>query len=209
MVREIVSSWYEDYQDFIDDESKDIAMLYKEGYALMEKAFEAQEYSVLDRFKIRGIFASWWVKNKFTIKSIKSRGYHYNLLSDVYIVGSAFFAEQLDADEEALVQKLKELLKKLKSAKEESDKAVLRDKIADIKEELFESVDDVKTLVEDMLKSDALSFADRYLSEKKQAIIADIEKLWDKYHVSLAQIEKERDEATKEIKDFLTELGYQ
>jgi type I restriction enzyme M protein len=209
MVREIVSSWYEDYQDLIDDESKDIAMLYKEGYALMEKAFEAQEYPVLDRFKIRGIFASWWVKNKFTLKSIKSSGYNYNLLSDAYLTGSLFFAEQLDVDQEALVQKLKELLKKLKSAKEESDKAVLRDKIADIKEELFESVDDVKALVEDMLKSDALSLADRYLSEKKQAIIADIEKLWDKYHVSLAQIEKERDEATKEIKDFLTELGYQ
>lgn len=209
MVQEIISNWYEVYQSLIDDESKDIAMLYKDGYALMEKAFEAQEYPVVDRFKIRGIFASWWVKNKFTLKSIKSSGYHYNLLSDAYLAGSQFFTEQLDDEQKALVQKLTELLKKLKSAKEESDKAVLRDKISDNKAELFERVDDVKALVADMLKSDALNFGERYLGEKKQAIIADIEKLWNKYHVSLSEIEKERDEATKAIKGFLTELGYQ
>ncbi|MBA1421028.1 MAG: hypothetical protein FAF03_09305 [Epsilonproteobacteria bacterium] len=120
-----------------------------------------------------------------------------------------FFAEQLDEEQKTLLQKLTELLKKLKTAKEESDKAVFRDKIADIKEALFESVDDVKALVIDMLKSDALGFGERYLSEKKQAIIVDIEKLWDKYHVSLSEIEEERDKATEAIKSFLTELGYQ
>ncbi|MBA1421027.1 MAG: hypothetical protein FAF03_09300 [Epsilonproteobacteria bacterium] len=42
MVEEVVAQWYKAYQSLIDDGSKDIAMLYKEGYALMEKAFEAQ-----------------------------------------------------------------------------------------------------------------------------------------------------------------------
>jgi len=210
MVQEMVSNWYEAYQSLIDNESKDIAMLYKEGYALMEKAFEAQEYSVLDRFKIRGIFASWWVKNKFTIKSIKSSGYHYTLLSDAYLGSESFFKDAIVTEElEELYQKLIDQLKKAKSTKDSTDREAIRDKITLTKEKIFEQIDDIKPFVVCQLKSDALSLANRYLGEKKQAIIADIEKLWDKYHVSLSEIEKERDEATKDIKSFLTELGYQ
>jgi type I restriction enzyme M protein len=209
MIGQIVTSWYANYQELIDDESSDITTLYKEGYKLIEKEFEAQAYPVLDKFKIRGIFASWWVAHKFTVKSIKNSGYDYNLLSDAYLVGSRYFAEKLDEEKKALLQKLTDLFKKLKSAKEESDKAVLREKISELKAELFEDIDNVNALVVDMLQNDALKISERYLSEKKQAIIASMEKLWDKYRVSLSEIEKERDEATEQIKAFLTELGYQ
>ena len=40
------------------------------------------------------------------------------------------------------------------------------------------------------------------------SIIKSIENLWDKYQVSLKEIENQRDEATNEIKSFLSELGY-
>ena len=209
MIEQIVTSWYANYQELIDDESSDITTLYKEGYKLIEEEFEAQAYPVLDKFKIRGIFASWWVANKFTVKSIKNSGYDYNLLSDAYLVGSRYFAEKLDEEKKALLLKLTDLFKKLKSAKEESDKAVLREKISELKAELFEDIDNVNALVVDMLQNDALKISERYLSEKKQAIIANLEKLWDKYRVSLSEIEQERDEATEQIKAFLTKLGYQ
>ncbi len=209
MVQEIVSQWYQEYQKLIDDDSKDIAMLYKEGYALMEKAFEAQDYKVLDRFKIRGIFASWWVKNKFAIKSIKSSGYHYTLLSDTYLGSDSFFKDAVTEEAAELYKKLIEQFRKVKAAKDGSDKEIVRDNILRIKASIFEQIEDIKPFVEYQLKNDALSFSERYLSEKKQAIIADIEKLWDKYQVSLNQIEKERDDATEAIKNFLTELGYQ
>ena len=208
MVLNLIEQWYEQYQNIIDDEKSDISTLYKDGYKLLEEVFASCSYEVIDRFKTRGIFASWWVENKFTLKSIKSSGYDYKLLSNSYISTNKSFVELLDSSSLKIHTKLTEHFKKLKSAKLQSDKAVLQEKIELLKAELFENIEDEKALVVDMLKSDAISITKRYLSEKKQAIIADIEKLWDKYQVSLSEIEKERDEATKEIKEFLTELGF-
>ncbi|WP_457744385.1 N-6 DNA methylase, partial [Sulfurimonas sp.] len=208
MVLNLIEQWYEQYQSIIDDEKSDISTLYRDGYKLIEKVFESRSYEVIDRFKIRGIFASWWVENKFTLKSIKSSGYDYKLLSNSYISTNKSFIEMLDEPSLKIHTKLTEHLKKLKAAKLQSDKAVMQEKIELLKAELFENIEDEKALVVDMLKSDAISITKRYLSEKKQAIIADVEKLWDKYQVSLSEIEKERDETTKEIKEFLTELGY-
>jgi len=208
MVLNLIEQWYEQYQSIIDDEKSDISTLYKDGYKLIEEVFESRSYEVIDRFKIRGIFASWWVENKFTLKSIKSSGYDYKLLSNSYISTNKSFIEMLDEPSLKIHTKLTEHLKKLKASKLQGDKAVLQEKIELLKAKLFENIEDEKALVVDMLKSDAISITKRYLSEKKQAIIADIEKLWDKYQVSLEEIEKERDEATKEITEFLTELGY-
>ncbi|MFA6138976.1 MAG: class I SAM-dependent DNA methyltransferase [Sulfurimonas sp.] len=208
MVLNIISTCQDAYQKLIDDDASDIATLYVSGYSLIEKAFTQTTHEVIDRFKIRGIFASWWDANKFTIKSIKNSGYDYNLLSDSFL-SSSDFVDLLD--EEALTPHAKyiDLLKKLKSAKEENDKAVIRDKMAEFKEKIFINMHDVKPLIVEQLKNDALQIAQRYLSEKKQAIIVNIENLWDKYQVSLAEIEDERNTATKEMKVFLTELGYQ
>ena len=163
---------------------------------------------MLDRFKVRGIFASWWVENKFTIKSLKNSGYDYNLLNDSFIASNESFLKLLSNEQKVLHTKLMELFKKLKSAKEENDKIVLREKMAELKEELFKDVPNIKELVVLQLQLDSQTIANRYLSEKKQTIIKTVENLWDKYKVSLAEIEAERDEATNEIKAFLTELGY-
>jgi type I restriction enzyme M protein len=201
-----VSAWYDEYQKLIDESSSDIASLYNSGYELIAKAFEND--SVLDRFKVRGIFASWWVENKFTVKSIKNSGYDYNLLSDSFITSNEAFIGSLSEEQLALHVKLLELFKKLKSAKEENDKVVVREKIQEQKEKLFEGMTNIKELVINQLKLDAMSIANRYLSEKKQTIIKTLENLWDKYRVSLSEIESERDEATNEIKTYLSELGY-
>ncbi|MDQ1267929.1 MAG: type restriction enzyme protein [Campylobacterota bacterium] len=216
-----VSAWYDEYQKLIDEPSSDIASLYNSGYELIEKAFAND--SVLDRFKVRGIFASWWVENKFTVKSIKNSGYDYNLLSDSFITSNEAFIGSLSEEQLALHVKLLELFKKLKTAKEENDKVAVREKILELKEKLFnEDGAEVpfpkengsgtlvphKELVTSQLKLDAMSIANRYLSEKKQTIIKTLENLWDKYRVSLSEIESERDEATNEIKTYLSELGY-
>jgi type I restriction enzyme M protein len=201
-----VSAWYDEYQKLIDEPTSDIASLYNSGYELIAKAFAND--SVLDRFKVRGIFASWWVENKFTVKSIKNSGYDYNLLSDSFITSNEAFIDSLSEEQLALHVKLLELFKKLKTAKEENDKVVIREKIQEQKEKLFEGMTNIKELVINQLKLDAMSIANRYLSEKKQTIIKTLENLWDKYRVSLSEIESERDEATNEIKTYLSELGY-
>ena len=201
-----VSSWYDNYQNLVDDESSNIATLYTSGYELIERAFEASV--VLDRFKVRGIFASWWVKNKFTIKSIKNSGYDFLLLSDGFISTNQEFIDSLGDVKKPLHAKLQELTKKLKNAKDENDKVIIREQILELKKQLFDGMPNIKELVITELKLDAMSEANRYLSEKKQSIIKTLENLWDKYKVSLSEIEKERDEATNEIKEFLNELGY-
>ena len=48
----------------------------------------------------------------------------------------------------------------------------------------------------------------RYLNAEKRALLAVFEKLWNKYAVSAAQIETQRQEAIEELNGFLTELGY-
>ncbi|MFA7084956.1 MAG: class I SAM-dependent DNA methyltransferase [Arcobacteraceae bacterium] len=201
-----VSSWYDKYQTLIDDNKSDITTLYISGYELIEKEFVND--GVLDRFKVRGIFASWWVDNKFTIKSIKNNGYDYNLLSDAFISTNEEFVASLNESQKEHHTKLQELTKKLKNAKEENDKVVIRENIQEIKAKLFHDMSNIKELVTRELKLDALNIANRYLGEKKQATIRSIENLWDKYEVSLVSIEKERDEATNEIKAYLSELGY-
>jgi type I restriction enzyme M protein len=201
-----VSAWYDEYQKLIDEPTSDIASLYNSGYELIAKAFAND--TVLDRFKVRGIFASWWVENKFTVKSIKNSGYDYNLLSDSFITSNEAFIGSLSEEQLALHVKLLELFKKLKTAKEENDKVVIREKIQEQKEKLFDGMTNTKGLVINQLKLDAMSIANRYLSEKKQTIIKTLENLWDKYKVSLSEIESERDEATNEIKTYLSELGY-
>lgn len=201
-----VKGWYEEYQTIIDEPNSNIATLYTSGYELIEKAFEHD--TVLDKFKVRGIFASWWVENKFTIKSIKNSGYDYNLLSDSFVASNESFLSALNKEQLTTHIKLLELFKKLKSAKEENDKIVVREKISELKAELFQDVSNIKELVILQLQLDSQTISNRYLSEKKQTIIKTLENLWDKYKVSLVQIESERDEATNEIKTFLMELGY-
>ena len=205
-VHHAVSAWYDEYQEVIDEDKSTIATLYISGYELIEKAFE--DIKVIDKFKVRGIFASWWVDNKFTIKSIKNSGYDFTLLSDSFISTNQEFINQLTPTQKEQHTKLQEHSKKLKGAKEENDKVVLREKILDLKKELFEDMPNIKEHIITQLKTDTKNIANRYLSEKKQIIIKSVENLWDKYEVSLETIEEQRDTATSEIKSYLSELGY-
>jgi type I restriction enzyme M protein len=48
----------------------------------------------------------------------------------------------------------------------------------------------------------------RYATEKQQALVEVLETLWDKYHVSLRELEAERDAAVARLEGFVEELGY-
>lgn len=209
MVHDLANAWFERYMAEVDREGSTIAELYQNGYSLIEEAFAAQSHEVINRFKIRGIFATWWVDNKFTVKSIKSSGYDYGLLRDAYITGSAKLLEAFDVEQRKLHARLLEQFKKLKNTKEEKDKVIIREKIEEIKEALFTPMGDMRPFVVDNLHEHTTAIVERYLNEQKQAIIKNIENLWDKYRVSLSDLEAERNEATAAIKGFLTELGYQ
>lgn len=205
-VLSIVEQWLETLIDAIEDTTLSVADLYKRGYETIENAFGNSE--VLDRFKVRGIFANWWVRHKYIVKSYKNSGWDHPLLSNEYVLKSPKFYTALDTSAQGVHAKLIETVKKLYNAKEESDKAPIRERIEELKEALFTSIPDAREYIVDELRLSALELANRYLSERKQMIISDIETLWDKYAVSLIEIEVERDVATEAIKEFLAELGY-
>jgi type I restriction enzyme M protein len=48
----------------------------------------------------------------------------------------------------------------------------------------------------------------RYVTEHRQAVIAAVERWWDKYKVSLAEIEARRASADQRVRGHLKELGY-
>jgi type I restriction enzyme M protein len=48
----------------------------------------------------------------------------------------------------------------------------------------------------------------RYATAKQQALVEAVEVLWDKYHVSLRELEAARDAAVARLEGFVEELGY-
>ena len=70
------------------------------------------------------------------------------------------------------------------------------------------STDDCRELVLDIFHEKLNGHLDSYVTEHRQAVIAAIGNWWDKYRVTLRQIEKNRDEAAKRLSCRINELGY-
>lgn len=64
------------------------------------------------------------------------------------------------------------------------------------------------TLLLAILRSDMQVILDRYINTQRQQVVAAFENWWDKYRVTLAAIEVERDDATEALSGFLKGLGY-
>lgn len=63
-------------------------------------------------------------------------------------------------------------------------------------------------LVGEILHNDLKGILERYIRQQRQHVIAAVETWWDKYRVTLADIEAERDAAAKELQGYLEGLGY-
>jgi type I restriction enzyme M protein len=59
-----------------------------------------------------------------------------------------------------------------------------------------------------ILHDDMTTLLQRYAREQRQAVIAAFESWWDKYKVTLGDIEAERDSAARDLQGFLEGLGY-
>ena len=105
--------------------------------------------------------------------------------------------EQLKVWKKDLTSIKKELKAKGDSLAKELDRAVegLNDKAA-------------AELLLTILRQDMETIITRYVTQRRQAVIAAFETWWDKYRVTLTEIEGERDTATKELKGFLKGLRY-
>ncbi len=52
------------------------------------------------------------------------------------------------------------------------------------------------------------AIVERYIAAQRKAIVAAFENWWDKYRVTLTEIESKRDAAAQALQGFLKELRY-
>jgi type I restriction enzyme M protein len=60
-----------------------------------------------------------------------------------------------------------------------------------------------------IMRADVTDLLSSYVTAHRQQVIAALEKWWDKYAVTLRDIESDRDAASAKLKGFLQELGYE
>ncbi|EJU22668.1 putative type I restriction-modification system, M subunit [Klebsiella sp. OBRC7] len=101
-----------------------------------------------------------------------------------------------------LEDEAKELKKVIKAIENKRDELVLsaREKI---------SQDEARVVIVARLKKLLLNTYNRYLRTEQRACIAVIENLWVKYAITAKEMESQRDKASKQLHDFLMELGYE
>jgi type I restriction enzyme M protein len=117
--------------------------------------------------------------------------------------------ESEDNDEETLSEEeLKAIKKQCNEEKKKLKtlKASFVERLAKAQKEL--GPDQAQELVLDLLKSDLATVLGRAVMAHRQAIVATVETWWDKYRVTLRDIEGDRDKAKKKLDGFLKELGY-
>lgn len=71
------------------------------------------------------------------------------------------------------------------------------------------SSEDAQALVLGLLRARLVDAIDRRLASHRAVLVARYQTWWDKYAVTLRQLEAERDQATAKLDQFLKELGYE
>ena len=112
------------------------------------------------------------------------------------------------AEIEEQLEPYKEIKKHLAAAKA---------KLRTLKNELVKRLQDARAALTDeecqglvlaIFKDGLITELERYVTAHRQQVIVAIEKWWDKYRVTLQDIEAERDAAAQQLDRFLKELGY-
>ena len=107
--------------------------------------------------------------------------------------------------DEVQLKQLKKDLAKVKSdlkARKESFSVHINDAVDGL------TVEQATALLLTIFNNDMRDILDRYIAAQRKVIIAAFENWWDKYKVTLTEIEGRRDAADKKLQGFLKELGY-
>ena len=64
------------------------------------------------------------------------------------------------------------------------------------------------TLLLTILRKDMQAILERYVAAQRQQVVAAVENWWDKYRVTLTDIEREREAAAATLRTFVRGLGY-
>ena len=115
---------------------------------------------------------------------------------------SAQTIEETLARHKSLEDEAKALKASLKAIENKRDELV-----ASAREKI--SVDEARTVIIERLRTLLLNIYRGYLRTEQRACIRAVENLWDKYAVAACQVEAARDEASRQLEEFLVELGYE
>lgn len=69
--------------------------------------------------------------------------------------------------------------------------------------------DECRIIVLDFLRTDLEQSLERYVASHRDKLIAVAEKWWDKYKITLREIESSREVAARQLDDYLVGLGYE
>jgi len=119
--------------------------------------------------------------------------------------GEAAEAEDAEPVDEAQLKAWKKQLadvKKQLKAKKDAFEAHLHQAVDGLTDE------QAAKLLLTILHNDMRAIVERYISRQRQDIVAAVENWWDKYRVTLDEIERERDAAAAELRGYLQGLGY-
>ena len=114
-----------------------------------------------------------------------------------------------DTDQQLSAVELKKLKARLTAARKQlkSDTAAFAEKLSAASQTLDSAA--AQTLVLDHFRTELLTVADQRIARHRHAIVAAFETWWDKYQITLASLEHERDTAAEKLAGFLKELGYE
>ncbi|PMH28840.1 restriction endonuclease subunit M [Vibrio lentus] len=123
--------------------------------------------------------------------------------------------DESDSTEMLSVEEIARIEKQIKTQKSQRTKVTksLKAKTEAFERELNAKVDelgsdDAAKLILNILYQDMLTIVERYLATERQQLISTIENWWDKYQVTLTQIENSRNTAAKTLNSYLEGLGY-
>jgi type I restriction enzyme M protein len=104
---------------------------------------------------------------------------------------------------------LKKLKSKLTATKKQlkTEKAAFADRLAAASTALDDT--SARQIVLDAMEHDLLAEAQSRITRHRRAVIVAFETWWDKYQVTLADLETERDATAEKLSRFLKELGYE
>lgn len=140
-------------------------------------------------------------------KAVKHQSEYTETLSDTINQGR-FAYERAQAITESLVRhkKLEDEVKTLKATIKGIENK--RDELVEKAREKI-SNNEARTVIIERLRQTLMNTYQAYLRADLRACIKAIENLWSKYAVTAKEIEAERDDASRRLKDFFVELGYE
>ena len=209
----VFEKWWKDHQQLLKNLPESRNLTEVRGDLMEAFLSDMTPVGLLDRFKVAGVIATWWNENKFDLKTLIAQG--FNGLMDGWVDTIEAAMEEtksnhLDLAEDPLVSRLipdylDELEQSRKRLKERQNQFIKL--LRKAREAL--SDDACRDLVLEILKEKLLAHLDGYVTAHRREVIAAMENWWDKYRVTLRDIEEERDKATSRVAEFLGELGYE